>query len=654
MKRGSKGPSTVSGTQFDSALNVEVRIRELAPDRAEKPDAARRAPSQPWFVHGLVLTAVLAIAGSYVGLHLNRGWIPVDEGTLAQSALRVTQGQLPHLDFTEIYTGGLSFIHGFAFRLFGVNLLSLRICVFLFFLAWLPAVYSIAVRFVSPVSAGAVTLLAVAWSYPNYPAAMPSWYNLFFATFGAAALLRYLDLRTRRWLFVAGVCGGISVLVKVIGAYYIAGALLFFAYLEQSDVMGRVKNEGPAVRCAENSWAYRWFNTSSLLLFLLTLLTVLRARLASAELYHFALPSAVLVALILFGEHGVRRSSGVRFSAMFRIVTPFVFGIITPIFFFLLPFVWSGALPKVLFGVTGSAVSRIASLALIPPQGIEKLLYVLPVVSVLAAAMYWDRFQGKAVGLLLGLCAVVLAVKAARSLELTYEIWCSVAMLTPIVVLSGAALAFARGNSARTILDRQQVFLLISVAGCCSLVQFPLAAAMYLTYTAPLTLLAAVAIVSTGKVQRGTYALPPVIGLYLVFGVFSLIPLSIFQLSGLGGPVRKMNSPRAGGLKIEQAELFDGLVPFLQDHSPNGLMYAGNDCPELYFLSGLKNILPDDAGAPPEAVLKALLSPDLKLVVINEAPYFPGAAMNPQVRAEVLRQFPNKRRMGIFQVFWRE
>src|SRR6202043_2747596 len=109
-----------------------------------------------------------------------------------------------------------------AFRVFGVNLMSLRICVFLFFLAWLPALYYVLLRFTSPITAGALTLLAIVWSYPNYPAAMPSWYNLFFATFGAAALLRYLEVRSRRWLFIAGLCGGISILIKVIGFYYIA------------------------------------------------------------------------------------------------------------------------------------------------------------------------------------------------------------------------------------------------------------------------------------------------------------------------------------------------------------------------------------------------------------------------------------------------
>jgi len=250
----------------ERGLRVEVRVREVdtggADAGAGSDSAAKNRESSS--LRALVLAAVLAIAGIYTALHISSGWIPGDEGTLSQSAWRVMQGQLPHRDFTEIYTGGLSFIHALAFRAFGVNLMSLRICAFLFFLAWLSAVYYIALRFTSAIGAGAIALLAAAWSYPNYPAAMPSWYNLFFATFGAAALLRYLEARTRRWLFVAGVCGGVSILIKVIGAYYIAGVLLFLAFLEQSESAGESGEAGSS----KNSWPYRMFSVSALLLFL--------------------------------------------------------------------------------------------------------------------------------------------------------------------------------------------------------------------------------------------------------------------------------------------------------------------------------------------------------------------------------------------------
>src|SRR6202142_14374 len=219
-------------------LSVAVQVRKVngSAEQGAGDSGAVVPTSERWGLRVAVLAAVLVIAGIYVGVHIGKGWVPADDGTLSQSALRVMQGQLPHSDFGEVYTGGLSFIHALAFRAFGVNLMSLRICVFLFFLTWVPAVYYIAQRLISPIAAGFITLLAVAWSYPNYSAAMPSWYNLFFATFGAAAMLRYLDVRTRRWLFIAGVCGGVSILIKVIGAYYVAGALLFLAFLEQSDL----------------------------------------------------------------------------------------------------------------------------------------------------------------------------------------------------------------------------------------------------------------------------------------------------------------------------------------------------------------------------------------------------------------------------------
>jgi hypothetical protein len=119
------------------------------------------------------------------------------------------------------------------------------------------------------------------------------------------------------------------------------------------------------------------------------------------------------------------------------------------------------------------------------------------------------------------------------------------------------------------------------------------------------------------------------------------------------GPMYTMHGPRAGGLKIQEAVFFDNLASFLREHSPNGLMYAGNDCPELYFLSGLKNADRDDTGEPPEEILRIIKSNDLNLVVINDAPFFPGAVMQPAIKAEVARRFPNSTRFGIFQVFWK-
>jgi hypothetical protein len=237
---------------------------------------------------------------------------------------------------------------------------------------------------------------------------------------------------------------------------------------------------------------------------------------------------------------------------------------------------------------------------------------------------------------------------------MAYGIWCSVALLTPVTVLWGAVMVWLRKHEgAREKLERQQVVLLISLAATCTLVQFPFAAPIYLSYGIPLTLLALVAIVSTCKLQRGSYTLASIIGLYMAFGVVCLIPHYIYEITWLIGDVQTMHEPRAGGLKIEEAVYFDELSRFLRQHSPNGLMYAGNDCPELYFLSGLRGVSDDDTGNPPLATMNAIQSPDLNLVVINDAPFFPGAAMHPEVKAEVIKRFPHSVRFGIFQVFWK-
>jgi len=180
----------------------------------------------------LVLLIVWTISIGFMASHLKREWVPHDEGTLGQSAERVLSGELPHRDFDD-YTGGLTFIHALAFHELGINSASLRFVLFAFFIPWVPAIFYVASRFTGIYSAGAVTLVALAWSVPNYPGPMPSWYNLFFATFGAAALLRYVEAGTRRWLFLAGICAGLSFLAKIAAAYFVAGALLFFIFREQ-------------------------------------------------------------------------------------------------------------------------------------------------------------------------------------------------------------------------------------------------------------------------------------------------------------------------------------------------------------------------------------------------------------------------------------
>ena len=633
--------------------SVEVRVREADSGQSAttgwKTRLAAMFSRDDSLAQLFVLCLVMVIAGTYVGVRLNQSWIAVDDGVLAQSAVRVLQGQLPHRDYVEIYTGGLSFIHAAAFRLFGVNLLALRICVFLFFLAWIPALYYIALRFTPPLTAGMVALLAIAWSFPNYEAAMPSWYNLFFATFGAAALLHYLEVRTRRWLFIAGLCGGVSILIKVIGFYYIAGVLLFLAFLEQS------ANDYERQVTEKNSWGYRVFSAGALFAFLGALIYVLHTRLAAGEFYHFLLPSLAVVGMILLGERNAGAGTVERFAALLRLVIPFICGAVLPIIIFLIPYALAGSVGGFFSGVTSSAIAHAIDLAVARPASPLYIVAALPLVALLAAAMYWKQFQGRVVGAAVALLALVVVVRSALSAVVYSWVWASVAMLTPVVVVAGvAAIVALRSRVGVARIQRERLVLLIALAATCTLVQYPFPVPIYLCYALPLTVLALAAIVTTLQKQRGTCVLASLLGLYLAFGVVSMIPLHIAEYSHPFGRRDLLRVPR-GGLQIEDEPFFEALTIFLQQHAPNGLMYAGNDCPELYFLTGLKNVTRDDDEAPPpEEVLKALQSTDVKVVVLFESPYFASTQINPEAHAEVMKKFPHQTRFEVFQVFWRE
>ena len=257
----------------------------------------------------------------YLGFYLKRGWIPHDEGLYGQSAERLLLGELPHRDFDENYTGGLTLLNAVALRALGFNLGSIRMVLFAVFALWVPCVYYIASRFISPALAGAVTLLCVAWSTPNYTAAVPSWYNLFFAVFGIGALLRHLEVGSRRWLFIAGLCGGFSILAKITGLYFVAAVLLFFVFREQ----GLGKEE--ATNQSKSAGFFRVFLIGGLTLFLMFLTKLILSIPGVGGIVYFVIPTAILVSLLLYREFaGTPSPSRGRFINLARMVVPFAAG----------------------------------------------------------------------------------------------------------------------------------------------------------------------------------------------------------------------------------------------------------------------------------------------------------------------------------------
>ena len=109
-------------------------------------------------------------------------------------------GQVPHRDFDDIYTGALAYLHA---AFFAIGSHRRRRCAFRVRVRAALGRRDVCDRTALRAAGrrGIAGDTALVWSVPNYPASLPSWFNLFFATFGTLALLRGLETGRRRWLF---------------------------------------------------------------------------------------------------------------------------------------------------------------------------------------------------------------------------------------------------------------------------------------------------------------------------------------------------------------------------------------------------------------------------------------------------------------------
>lgn len=675
-----RGSLAVTASPRRASFNT--RRRHLLPkgilsssilSRARRLDALESAPPPPvanvsvpplppretdW---RLVLLGVLLVSAVYVHSHLGRGWMPFDDGALAQSAERLIQGQLPHRDFNEIYTGGLTWLNAAAFRLLGTTLWSLRLVLFAVFLAWVPAVFYIASRFTRPLAAGGVVLLAVVWSLPNYSAAMPSWYNLFLATFGVAALFRHLEGGRRRWLVAAGVAGGLSFLVKVVGLYYVAGVLLFLVF--HAHAQSRSASAADARRGSGNGYAT--FVSVSLLLFVAALWSVVRHQLHAPELVQFFIPGALLATLLVRNEWTQPAGeSRARFAMLARLVVPFLAGVTLPVALFLVPYARAGALGAFATGVFVLPMRRF-DLAHYPALPLTTMLALVPI----ALLVLWAHRAAGGRGIrrretvMLALALLLLLVVTRRNDALYRAVWYAARSLLPVLSVGGIVLlARARAADIASPLLRARAMLLLSVTALCSLVQFPYSVPNYFCYVAPLVALTALALSSYLRPMAG--AVPGL--LVAFFAAFAVLRANARPLQSMGFsyqpsyPMATLALERAG-IEVPQihAAAYEALVPMLRAHARGGYTWASPDTPEIYFLAGLRNPTRslfeffEDSTNGNERVLRALDAHGVTAIVLNVQPSF-SSAITEEMFRQLSERYPHARNIGPFHLRWRE
>ncbi len=596
---------------------------------------------------------------------MDRGWVSHDEGLIGQTAERVLAGELPHRDFDDVYTGGLAYVNAGAMRAFGVNVRSPRIVLVAAFLLCVPALFYAATRFGSPVAAALTTLAAVAWSVPNYIASLPSWYNLMFATLGAAALLRFVEVGHRRWLFIAGVCGGLSFLMKLVGLYYVAAGLLFLVFREQeADSTSPVADETIG-RESTRAVLYPAFVVTGLLLFVAALARLVHGAGGADYIMHFVVPGAAIAGAVVYNERAVngRRGPSVsRFATLARLAAPFLAGVVIPIALFLVPYAASGALGDFARGVFIAPARRL-TYATMTPVSWTQGAWTLVVVALVYLAKRLQVPTSVRLAVLLAIGGAYMVVIAAVSSP-TYRAVFRAAALLPVATVVTAAVFIGRAGTVSST-RRQQLMIVAAGLATFSLIQFPFAAPIYFCYATPLLALVALAVVR--EVELPSLAVPAALAAtFIAFAIVRMYPGYLYNI-GIGyaryQPLAPLPSPRGGDVRIlaHISDEYSQLVDVVRRHAGANAryIYAAPDCPEVYFLTGLKNPTRtmydffDDQQARTPRLLASLRDHDVKVVAINRAPEF-SRKVDGDLRVALEHEYPSSVGIGIFEVRWRE
>ncbi len=568
---------------------------------------------------------------------VRRFWIPLDDGTLAQAAERVLGGELPHRDFADPYTGLGAFIGALAFDLFGVNLLSLRVPLVVGFAIWLPAIWMVARRFAEPDVAMWVTVLAALLSVLTYPAAMPTWFGLYAVTWGLVALLAYVEGRRRRWLLAAGAAGGVAVLFKVVGLYFLAAALLTVAWTR-----------------ADGSRGYRIVTVSSVGLFLFLLGRMVLPRTSVTGVYHFFLPSLCLgiaVTVRAWRRRAAPDRGGLGSLSLDGAVL--LLGALAPVLLFLVPYAATGSMGTWLEGVFLLPGRRFES-ASSGPASPWTVSTGMAAVAFMVAGARLSGARARHLAIALGaLMAAGLAVDDYLDGAVLSALWYSTRTWIPALTAVGAWQWLARWRAHDGEPDPTGAYVaLVSTAALWSLVQFPYSSPAYFFYVAPLGVLATAGVLHAESRPRPG----PVVGVLAAMCAF----LGAGYVAGVAATGTTPLALERGGILVSEAEAerYQRLATVIQEHDRGGNIWAGPDAPEVYFLSGRPNRTP---------VLYEFLTPrfevteDLSrflddgrvsLVVINSRPLF-SASLPESLQAWLARAFPEEEVVDPYLVRWR-
>jgi hypothetical protein len=329
----------------------------------------------------------------------------------------------------------------------------------------------------------------------------------------------------------------------------------------------------------------------------------------------------------------------------------------------MIPYILSSSLGDLWRGVLVTPQGRVQGVRYdLPPQWITLVpslaygIVVFPYTNI-------ERRRFKAeylVAFIAGLSAMVL-----MSAELIpYQgVWNLARHLNIVAVAAGAGLVNRAMQSDWPMSTAlQRALLLVTVMAFTSLTEFPFAHPIYFVYTAPIVALTLLPVVRAETPAR--QRLHGVVAALLI--LFAVVRLNRQYVHQVGiYPARRYTVassqvPRSGlRVAAPEQEVYTRVLDLVAAHARGRYVYAAPDCPEVYFLSGLRNPtrtfyeLFDRPAMTADETLALIDRHGITVVVIDMVPEFsPG--LDARTLDALAARFPRSAAAGKFIVRWAE
>lgn len=595
----------------------------------------------------LMAAGLVGLSLAYLLAFVPRGWVPHDEGMIGQSAERVLAGALPHVDYQEPYTGGLAWLHAAVFRLAGIDLLYPRWLLFAGAALAQVLTYLILRRYVSPVGAAMGTWVALGWSFPNYFAALPSWWVLVCALACLLAFIEYVETGLLRYAAAAGLAAGVSILIKQTGLYVLVALVMALLY-----------GGGSRDRETAKWWPWRVLRASVAVAAAGLALGLLAARLALPDLLYLFLPVAAC-SRILLAVDGRRPFLTHREGLLAPLVA--LAASVVPLVFFIAPYLVAGQFGALVNGLflLPQKRAQFASFEMPPAYwilaGVPPIAMVMPLPTLMRAPALMNHKMGMA----LWAGGAILVTASLYNVTSYQVIWQSARAFAALLpVAAGWLLLSSRVSDVK---ERWILFGCVTMLAWASLVQVPFSAPIYFCYITPLAVIAAVAVAAGSAALRR-----PVVGVWAtVLLMFALVNMNrgyIYNL-GLMHQSPALNVPLERGranlaVSATDAVTYRRVIDLIAAHIGDGRLVAGPDSPEVYFLTGhfsgsgtLFDFFGDHVSV--ESGVSDLPGwRTASVIVLNHGRRFsfgPSADFVARVRTE----FPHAEAVGTLEVRWR-